>query len=68
MILVRRAPLLALLAVLLIAVRAAVAAEGWAGPFTTVASAVWQAVGEGRRIAARPLDPDTTGLPPELAA
>ncbi|EDP62295.1 hypothetical protein BAL199_19778 [alpha proteobacterium BAL199] len=67
-ILVRRAPLLALLAVLLIAVRAAVAAEGWAGPFTTVASAVWQAVGEGRRIAARPLDPDTTGLPPELAA
>lgn len=58
-------PLLAVLATLAVPVEA----EGIpADPMSSLAASAWTAVGVERRLAARPLDGDATGLPAELAA
>lgn len=57
----------ALLAVLVVAGRPGATDDRRSALFTALASAVWQAVGDGQRIAAWPIDPDATGLPPDLA-
>lgn len=44
------------------------AGDGWAERLADTASAVWSAVGPERRLAARPVDPDESGLPNSLAA
>ncbi len=64
-----RAPLLLLaLAFWVTAGRPLAAAQDWPDRLAGVAAAVWEAADDGRRIAARPVDPDATGLPTELAA
>lgn len=42
------------------------AAEDWEAPLADVAAAVWQAAGAERRLAAKPVDRDATGLPAAL--
>jgi len=64
----RRLPILSV-ALLLLVLPAAVAAEdGWADRLRPAAEALWQQAGPSRRIAARPVPADVTGLPVEVAA
>lgn len=42
--------------------------SGWSERLGPSAAALWGAAGEGRRIAVRPVEAETTGLPGELAA
>lgn len=46
----------------------ATADDGWAGRLAATAAALWDGAGAGRRIAARPVEAEITGLPAVLAA
>lgn len=59
---------LRILALLVALAGQASAADDWEAPLAEVAAAVWQAAGGERRLAAKPVDRDATGLPAALTA
>jgi len=64
---VRAVPMLSLL-VLLLCPGPVRADDSWSGRLSATAVALWAGAGDGRRIAASPVEAEVTGLPAELAA
>jgi hypothetical protein len=63
-----RLPALPTLLLLLLAPAAVAAQDGWADRLRPTAEALWRQAGPVRRIAARPVQADVTGLPAAVAA